>query len=326
MQYEHKTLASPQSDPAGRRRGLDRHPRLLAVRPGPNRDATTPPPTPTPEPTPTPAALPGLEGTGAILDLFNDSGRTVCFLNISLSTSDQWGEDWLGATGTIESGARLSFEIAPGTYDMRAQDCDHALIAEQWGVNIAAPGTTWEIPFVPETVTLINNSQTTICYVLISPSTSQSWGSDWLGSSETLPPGSSRNFAVAPGQQYDLQALDCDQNTVDQQMQVMITEAGITWTVTGGSTGGQGAAPTVRIVNQTNTAICYVYISPSTSTEWGEDWLGSDFIAPGTSYNFAVPPGQEYDLRATDCNNNVMAEEYNQFIDTDGITWTLSPQ
>ncbi len=187
--------------------------------------------TPTPEPTPTPSALPGLAGGGAVITVSNDSARTVCYLQISHATSDEWGEDWLGEAATLDKGTSLAFQIAPGTYDMRALDCDRALIAEQWEVAISAAGLTWAIPFVPETVTLINNSQVEICYVRISPSARPNWGSDWLGSQESLPPGSSRNFAVPPGQEYDLQALDCDENVLDEQQGILISSAGITWTL-----------------------------------------------------------------------------------------------
>lgn len=187
--------------------------------------------TPTPEPTPTPSALPGLAGSGAIITVSNSSARSVCYLQISPSASDAWGEDWLGDTATLDSGTSLAFQIAPGTYDIRAQDCDRALIAERRNVAISTAGLTWEIPFVPDTVTLINNSHVEVCYVRMSPSSWAVWGSDWMGSSETLPPGSARSFAVPPGQEYDLQALDCDEKVLDEQQNIFIPNEGITWTL-----------------------------------------------------------------------------------------------
>ena len=40
------------------------------------------------------------------------------------------------------------------------------------------------------------------------------------------------------------------------------------------SGGGPGSG-VFRLDNQSGQTICYVYISPTTSSEWGDDWLGS---------------------------------------------------
>ena len=78
-------------------------------------------------------------------------------------------------------------------------------------------------------VTLVNNSEATICYVYISPSEDQYWGDDWLGSSETLPPGSERSFDVPDGV-YDLLAEDCSENQIGVEWEVDI-RGSYTWTV-----------------------------------------------------------------------------------------------
>jgi hypothetical protein len=43
--------------------------------------------------------------------------------------------------------------------------------------------------------------------------------------------GRSRDFAVPPGQPYDMRALDCNQNTLDEQRSIQITTTVTTWTV-----------------------------------------------------------------------------------------------
>lgn len=78
-------------------------------------------------------------------------------------------------------------------------------------------------------VTLVNNSEATICYVYISSSEDEYWGDDWLGSSETLAPGSRRSFDVPDGV-YDLMAEDCSENQIDVQWEVDI-RGSYTWTV-----------------------------------------------------------------------------------------------
>src|SRR3989304_3545171 len=37
----------------------------------------------------------------------------------------------------------------------------------------------------------------------------------------------------------------------------------------------------VLLVNKLDLSVCYFYISPSGSSEWGEDWLGSDRVRGG---------------------------------------------
>lgn len=87
----------------------------------------------------------------------------------------------------------------------------------------------------PETqqvaLTLVNQSNSVICYVYISPAQNKDWGADWLGESETIGIGGARTFMIEPGQ-YDLEADDCDGNLVALQWNTPIT-ADATWTVTG---------------------------------------------------------------------------------------------
>src|SRR3989304_4458024 len=57
----------------------------------------------------------------------------------------------------------------------------------------------------------------------------------------------------------------------------------------------------------------------------GGNWLGPDAITPPhPSRDFAVPPGQEYYLRAHSCNRNIMDEQRRIPITTDIYTWTIS--
>ncbi len=72
------------------------------------------------------------------------------------------------------------------------------------------------------TITLINNSDQDICYVYISPTTSDEWGEDWLGAVEIVGPGEQRTFEVDPGT-YDMMATDCDDNEIDTQWEVEVT-------------------------------------------------------------------------------------------------------
>lgn len=76
-----------------------------------------------------------------------------------------------------------------------------------------------------------NDSSVEICYVLISPSSSEEWGEDWLGSNDTIPPGSDYTFRVASNQSIDMQLYNCDKVLLDEQRNVMLDDKGITYTL-----------------------------------------------------------------------------------------------
>ena len=59
-----------------------------------------------------------------------------------------------------------------------------------------------------------------------------------------------------------------------------------------------GGSSTVVMLNQTDTPIYYVYISPCSSTGWGEDQLdASEVVQPGATRTFTMSPGC-WDMKA----------------------------
>ncbi len=163
------------------------------------------------------------------------------------------------------------------------------------------------------TITLVNKAPMDICYVFISPSTSDSWNDDWLGSDETIAPGASRSFEV-PQDTFDVMVSDCNSA-------VMATF----WEIDGPTTltVGKPGAHVLTVENDSSTEVCFIYIDPSTSDTWSDDWLGEkETIPTGHSRYFFVDPGT-YDFLAADCDGNELASEYGVKVDDD-ITWTLS--
>lgn len=75
----------------------------------------------------------------------------------------------------------------------------------------------------PAQLTVINDLDVDVCYIFISPTTEDTWGEDWLGSSELLTSGYERTFTMAAGM-WDLLATDCDQKELAQKMQVSIQQ------------------------------------------------------------------------------------------------------
>jgi hypothetical protein len=82
------------------------------------------------------------------------------------------------------------------------------------------------------TVTVINNSSISICYVFVSPDELTEWGNDILGDTDTLEPGETLSVTVAPGV-YDLGAFDCEQNSIDEDHDITVAAGEErTWTFT----------------------------------------------------------------------------------------------
>ncbi len=60
------------------------------------------------------------------------------------------------------------------------------------------------------------------------------------------------------------------------------------------------SAGTIKVTNNTGGwDIYYAYISPSDSDQWGNDWLGSDVMSSGETWEFPVSNGT-WDIRLVD--------------------------
>ena len=83
-----------------------------------------------------------------------------------------------------------------------------------------------------------------------------------------------------------------------------------------------GFTSSVEVINNLDEAICFVHFSPSTSDEWGVDWLGNDFIAPGESYFFYMDAGT-YDMMAKDCYDIDYTVYYEAYVDGE-MYWEIN--
>ena len=163
--------------------------------------------------------------------------------------------------------------------------------------------------------TVKNRSSHQVCYVYISPTDSEEWGDDRLSSGETIPTGSTRTFDVSAGT-YDVMIRDCDGVALNTD-----------WDVSTDKTleiGGPGLAA-LRITNNLDVAICFVYISPSNADSWGDDKLGAkeDIRANGGERIIFTAP-DTYDFLAKDCDSNSVKEAYSIAVSGEA-TWTIEP-
>jgi hypothetical protein len=72
-------------------------------------------------------------------------------------------------------------------------------------------GTSGAVYVAPQnivSVTVVNHSPQSICYMYISPVSQDTWGPDQLGATETIPPGAARQFNLPAGY-WDLRADTC---------------------------------------------------------------------------------------------------------------------
>ncbi|NNL13661.1 MAG: trypsin-like peptidase domain-containing protein [Acidimicrobiia bacterium] len=83
----------------------------------------------------------------------------------------------------------------------------------------------------PRTFEIVNDTGDDICFLLISLSEAQDWGSDELGETEVISAGASRIFEV-PGAYYDIQAFDCSLNLVAEEFFLDLNDSQV-YTVTG---------------------------------------------------------------------------------------------
>ena len=150
------------------------------------------------------------------------SSNSVCSVDIVRSDAPSWGGNWLTDSTTIAAGSTLDISVGPGTYDLRAMDCDKNVLGYDWSVDLST-STSWTIAD-SVTLTVNNTSQTDICHIDISRPDSTSWGMNWLGDNETIPAGSTQTFQVNPGT-YDLRAVDCNNNELAVEKIVDLTQA-----------------------------------------------------------------------------------------------------
>lgn len=176
--------------------------------------------------TATPASA-GPDSTDFVIELDNQSPYDVCYVYVSPSDSNDWGNDWLGTEEVIGPGQRRSFEVPAGIYDCIARTCDGATLATAWDVAADHTLLIGGGDLVPLRVT--NSLDVKVCYVHVSPVTSDDWGLDMLGSVEALPAGETRILFVSPGT-YDMLAQDCEMNDLDDRYGIAIEEES-TWEI-----------------------------------------------------------------------------------------------
>jgi outer membrane protein OmpA-like peptidoglycan-associated protein len=68
----------------------------------------------------------------------------------------------------------------------------------------------------------------------------------------------------------------------------------------------------LEVENDLPQVVCYLKMSPSSDSNWGNDWLGeAEMLATGAVRPFTIPAAVPWDIRAEDCQHNQLAEGRN---------------
>jgi hypothetical protein len=184
--------------------------------------ATTSPPPTTPivqQPTKTNTPVVDIVSEDFGITIDNQSPYDVCYVFISPVDDDSWGSDWLDSEQMISPGSSLTLNVPAGEYDLLAESCDEVTLQTGWNLNSDVTFTIGGADKVP--LWIFNDLDEEVCYLYISPVTSDEWGQDWLGEIESLPSGGVRMLFAKPDV-YDFSALNCDEEEIAYQYNVTV--------------------------------------------------------------------------------------------------------
>jgi hypothetical protein len=192
---------------------------------------------PTPEPTPeaTPTPVPEVETDGKGLQVVNQSGADIWYVYLSPSKAEEWGEDRLGDDIIRDGEAYVIKDVSDGVYDLRAEDSDGEAIEVVWEMDLEETASLTITGAEPAggmaSLEVVNESDTIITYLYVSPTDSDSWGEDVLGADVIEQQGSYVLDGIPQGS-YDIQAADESDAAIESVFNVDLSGQR-TWTVAG---------------------------------------------------------------------------------------------
>jgi len=68
----------------------------------------------------------------------NQTDGSICFLRLSPTVSQSWGEDKLGPSQIVDPGTSVTVSLPTETYDLQALTCDVEVIEEIYEIDIAS--------------------------------------------------------------------------------------------------------------------------------------------------------------------------------------------
>jgi hypothetical protein len=159
---------------------------------------------------------------------------------------------------------------------------------------------------------ITNDSGADVWSVYLSPSKADQWGQDWL-EDHVIRDGETYVIAGIPDGTYDVKAEDENDEVIEVAWGADI-EGQMVWTIKG--------LASLEVINGSDDTIADLHISPSDSTAWGEDWLGTDTIGAGASTVIGDIPRGTYDIQAVDPDGDSIEVLYNVSLSGEN-NWTV---
>ncbi len=145
-----------------------------------------------------------------------------------------------------------------------------------------------------------------ISYALFYGPDLDEWGEDLLGDEE-IPPGEEKIFIVPEGEYtvipmtYNYYLLPAARNVSEDHVLEI---------------GEEGKFP-IQVTNaKEDKDVGFIYLSPSDSEDWGEDWMGDEVLPAGTTRYFFAEENV-YDLLVLDLEGEPILDEYEIEIDSE---------
>jgi len=273
-------------------------------------------------------SAPLAEGEGdSTLLVRNTSQVDICWMYLSPSSSEMWGDDWMGGE-TLGAGSESVFYLNQGSYDFQMLDCNEDVVALEFGMDIRSGENVYAVQDVPgpnedgDVGLLINNpTAIDVCWLYIWPTGTSVTGPNRLGE-DILVAGAETRFNLPAGD-WDAQAVDCQNRLMDQRSFRAIAGDELSWDISAPVEPGSAGDSSLQVINQSGIDICYLLISPNTASVWGEDWLGSQILPAGSDQTFTLDAGT-WDVLALDCDQNVILEEYQVIVPDGGGAFTIT--
>ena len=127
--------------------------------------------------------------------------------------AEDWGEGFVGRCYHPGWRELSVYRIPEGTYDLQAEDADGNIIATLWEAEIAGENT-WTVTMATVSLEVINGSEHIVAALYVSPSSSDSWGDDWLGG-VAIKSGGAYVVEGLESDVYDVKAEDADGDVIE---------------------------------------------------------------------------------------------------------------
>ncbi len=288
----------------------------------------------------------------------NDSSESVCYIYVSPSSSSEWGDDLAPSTSCISAGEEYYLPMGgfgnEDMFDIKLEDINGNIMAELYNMDLSS---VYEVSYTrngsivtsPPTAgndteflgyeeggyqafTFLNNSNESVCYIYVSPSSSSEWGDDLAPPTSCIAAGEEFYVPMGHGGNEDMFDMKLEDSAGNVMAELYNIDLSVVYEIAYNSNGSITTSPSdyssdsygyddgsgyqaFTFINASNESVCYIYVSPSSSSEWGNDHAPSDrCIAAGEE--FYVPMGgfgneDMFDIKLEDNYGEIMAEQYN---------------